>query len=76
MNIDSFKGQVAIVTGAGQGIGFEICRQLALQGVAVLLNDIDESLTNSAAEKIKAEGGKCIGIAGDASDVDLINELV
>src|SRR6188768_1752488 len=76
MNTDPFNGHVAIVTGAGQGIGFEICKQLALQGAAVLLNDIDESLTNSAVGKIKSEGGNCIGLAGDASDVDLINEMV
>jgi len=72
----SFANQSAIVTGAGQGIGFEICRQLALQGAAVLLNDIDESLANSAVGKIKSEGGNCIGIAGDASDNDFINEMV
>src|SRR6187455_769442 len=76
MNTDSFKGQVAIVTGAGQGIGFEICRQLALQGASVLLNDIDEKLTSSAVNKITDEGGICIGLAGDASDIDFINKMV
>ena len=76
MNADSFKGQVAIVTGAGQGIGFEICRLLALKGAAVALNDIDIKLTNSAVEKIKAEGGNCLGLAGDASGVEFINEMV
>ena len=76
MNPDPFNGQVAIVTGAGQGIGFEICRLLALQGASVLLNDIDEKLTSSAVNKITDEGGNCIGLAGDASDVDFINEMV
>lgn len=71
-----FNDQVAIVTGAGQGIGFEICRQLALQGAAVILNDINSSLTNSAVEKIKKEGGNCIGVAGDAGDTVFINEMV
>ena len=76
MNTDSFKGQVAIVTGAGQGIGFEICRQLALQGASVVLNDIDENLTSSAVNKIKSGRGNCIGLPGDAGNVSFINEMV
>jgi 3-oxoacyl-[acyl-carrier protein] reductase len=76
MNFDSFKGQVAIVTGAGQGIGFEIARQLAVRGAFVLLNDIDEKLTSSAVSKIKDEGGNCIGLSGDAGNVSFINEMV
>ena len=76
MNTSSFKGQVAIVTGAGQGIGFEICSQLALQGASVLLNDIDVTLTTSATDKIKSEGGNCIGLAGDAGDIFFINKMV
>ncbi|HET9054251.1 MAG TPA: SDR family NAD(P)-dependent oxidoreductase, partial [Cyclobacteriaceae bacterium] len=44
-----FNGQVAIVTGAGQGIGFEIARQLCAQGASVVLNDVDETLATQAA---------------------------
>jgi glucose 1-dehydrogenase len=71
-----FHDHVAIVTGAGQGIGFEISRQLALQGAAVVLNDIDEKLTASAVGKIKVAGGNCVGLTGDAGSVSFINELV
>ncbi|MEJ7821685.1 MAG: SDR family oxidoreductase [Chitinophagaceae bacterium] len=71
-----FTGKVAIVTGAGQGIGFEICRQLCLQGAAVLLNDIDETLTTEAITKIKLEAGNCIGLPGDAGDVVFIQQML
>jgi glucose 1-dehydrogenase len=72
----SFKKKVAIVTGAGQGIGFEICRQLAREGAFVLLNDIDRSLADAATRKIIQEGGDCVAAAGDVSDIGFINSLV
>jgi len=76
MNADSFQGLVAIITGAGQGIGFEIAQQLAGKGASVLLNDIDETLTSSAVTKIKNQNGSCLGLSGDAGDVSFINKMV
>lgn len=76
MSQQKFSDQSVIVTGAGQGIGFEIARQLALQGAAVLLNDIDEKRCSSATNKIRKEGGKCIGLCGDAGDVLFIDQMV
>jgi NAD(P)-dependent dehydrogenase (short-subunit alcohol dehydrogenase family) len=71
-----FKNKTAIVTGAGQGIGFEICRQLALHGAHVLLNDVDESIARYASQKIVNENGNCIPVAGDVSDISFIHSIV
>lgn len=71
-----FTNQTAIITGAGQGIGFEIARQMAMQGAAVLLNDLDENLANRAAAVINALGGKCHAMAGDVSDIGFIQSMV
>ncbi len=71
-----FKNQVAIVTGAGQGIGLEICRQLAMQGASVVLNDIEASLAEDAALSIQKENGICIAYPGDCSDVGFIQNMV
>jgi len=67
------KDKVAIVTGAGRGIGLEICRQLAGAGARVLLNDMDAGLARASAHAI---GSHCLAVPGDASDPEVIRELV
>ena len=72
-----FLNKVAIVTGAGQGIGLEICRMLAKAGANVVLNDVDPVLATAGADKISAKkGGKCIPVAGDCSQQDFIHSMV
>lgn len=71
-----FDEQVAIITGAGQGIGFEIARQLCAQDASVILNDIDEELAEKAAAAIRHEGGICQAMAGDAADTVFIQSMV
>lgn len=72
----TFENKVAIVTGAGQGIGFEICRSLAAQGAQVILNDMDEKLACEAATSIsESTGGKCMALAGDAGDISFIKQM-
>lgn len=72
----TFHAQTAIVTGAGTGIGFEIARQLASNGATVILNDLAEKLAQAASEKIAGEGGQVVPVAGDASELGVIQKLV
>lgn len=72
----TFQNQVAVVTGAGQGIGLQICKQLAARGASVVLNDVERSLAEEAAESISKEGGRCMAYAGDASDVAFIDDMI
>ncbi len=76
MSLKLFAKQTAIITGAGQGIGFEIARQLCANGASVILNDVDAFLANEAASKINKKGGVCIAMHGDASDVGFIQSMV
>jgi 3-oxoacyl-[acyl-carrier protein] reductase len=72
----TLKGKVAIVTGAGQGIGFEICKKLAKEEAKVILNDLDVNLATDAAEFITNQNGMCIPVPGDSSRMEIIQQLV
>lgn len=72
----NFKGKVAIVTGAGQGIGLEICKQLLSGGAKVILNDLNPKLAREAITKIEGDNGNCIAIPGDSGDIALIKKMV
>jgi glucose 1-dehydrogenase len=77
MKFPSKNNKVAIVTGAGQGIGFEVCRDLAKEGTKVFLNDIDPILAQHAVEIIcKETNGICIALAGDSSDISFIKTMI
>lgn len=73
-----FHGKVVWVTGAGQGIGFEICRQFALEGASVALNDIDPELAGDAAGKINQEAGReaVLALDGDISEIEILKDSI
>jgi 3-oxoacyl-[acyl-carrier protein] reductase len=71
-----FAGRAAVVTGAGQGIGREIARQLAAEGASVLLNDQEEWLAEEAARAMRAEGAVVVPAGGDVADPRVTRGLV
>jgi 3-oxoacyl-[acyl-carrier protein] reductase len=68
--------RVAIVTGAGRGIGAVVANRLAADGFAVGLLDLDEAGVKKGAEAIVAGGGKSIGVAVDVSDAQQVDTAV
>ncbi|KND89414.1 3-oxoacyl-[acyl-carrier-protein] reductase FabG [Tolypocladium ophioglossoides CBS 100239] len=69
-------GQVAIVTGSGQGIGAETARLFANEGAKVVVADIDAAKSAAVADSITRAGGQAISVPGDVLDGSYIQSLV
>ena len=69
-------GKVALVTGAGRGIGQAIALKLAREGASVVLNDLDTGPAGETASQIKALGGTALAVAGDVTKPALCEALV
>lgn len=70
------SGQVALVTGGGQGVGRRVCLTLAERGYAIAVNDLFESRAAHVAQEIKSLGGEAVGIAADVTDLGTVAEMV
>jgi NAD(P)-dependent dehydrogenase (short-subunit alcohol dehydrogenase family) len=63
------QGKKALVTGAGQGLGFAISRMLAKEGAQVVMTDLDEAKVKEAALRVHAEyPNKALALAQDVAD--------
>ncbi|MCI1285624.1 MAG: (S)-acetoin forming diacetyl reductase, partial [Pediococcus pentosaceus] len=70
------KTKVALVTGAGQGIGAAIATRLANDGFAVAVADMNTETANKVAEKINSNGGRALPIVVNVAERDNVFEAV
>jgi len=71
-----FEGRVSIVTGASQGIGETIARELAAEGAAVVLVDIQKDKLEAVAASIGQAGGRAEGREADVADMASVERTV
>jgi NAD(P)-dependent dehydrogenase (short-subunit alcohol dehydrogenase family)/nicotinamidase-related amidase len=73
---DSFKDKVALITGAGGGMGAATALELARRGAAVMIVDINGPLAESTTAKIREAGGTAYAFAGDVARLDTQEEIL
>jgi 3-oxoacyl-[acyl-carrier protein] reductase len=76
MKGQSLQRKIALVTGAGRGIGKAIALAFAKEGAEVVVNDIKVENLEGTVRQIKALGGKVIALAADVADKHEVNEMV
>lgn len=71
-----FVGKVAIITGAGQGMGKQVALDLASEGAKVVVSDILKDKMDEVKEEIKNKGGECTSIKCDVSSRKQVDEMI
>src|ERR1700750_1840052 len=70
------KDKVALVTGAGSGIGKQVALKYAAEGAKVVVSDIVEKGGNETVAEIKAAGGEAVFIKADTGSAEENEQLV
>lgn len=70
------SGKVAIVTGAGGGLGHEHALLLAARGARVAVNDLSEEAAQAVVAEIQAAGGQAMAAPASVSDFDAVHDMV
>lgn len=73
---DSFKGKVALVTGAAGGIGLATARAFGLAGASVVIADSNMALLETAAAELRSEGHEVLAIGCDVRDRSQVNAMI
>ncbi len=73
---DTFAGRVALVTGGGTGIGYEIAKTLGLLGAKVVIGSRRQDVIDQAATELRALGAEAIGLRVDVRDPEQVQAFV
>ena len=72
----SLAGKTAFVTGSGRGLGLAYARELARQGAAVVVNDVDAGVAARAVASIEADGGRATAVVAPVGSSEVAAQLV
>ena len=75
-NLLDLTGRIALITGAGQGVGAATARSLAAHGAKVVVNDYFVERAEEVATSIGAAGGAAIAAQGDVTNFDSMEHVV
>lgn len=70
-----WKGKVAVITGAGSGMGAAMARRFAGEGMKIVVADIDLAAAESTAADIVAAGGEAIALRADVASQDAVQAM-
>ena len=73
--METFRGKVAVVTGAASGLGYGLAERFGAEGMRVAVADVDESGLVAAAAAVDAAGGEAMAIRTDVADQASVDAL-
>jgi 3-oxoacyl-[acyl-carrier protein] reductase len=76
MREDRFTGKVAFITGAGQGMGYQLAVDMAGEGARVVISDIDEPSLAAAAQALEKQGAAFLALKCDVANRAQIEEAI
>jgi 3-oxoacyl-[acyl-carrier protein] reductase len=74
--VKKLEGKVALLTGAGRGIGRSLALKLASEGARVVINDLNPEPAQEVIDEIRAAGGEAIACVGSVTQADFADRFV